>query len=375
MKENSNERFHYLDSLRGLAALAVFYSHLIGGYNLPKSISFLGSTPIHIFWHGEGAVVFFFLLSGFVLSNQLSKKENILDERNYLKYVILRINRIYPAFLVMIIISYVLRKYLDFKIDELAMPSQWLTGIVKAPITISTFFKEITVVAPISSEQRILPHGWTLVIEILISIIFPFLFYISKTSKLALFIFTIFSIKFLGFHQSTIVFVCGIYLYNYRDLITSSCKKFSKPIKILILLLGWFLFTIGFYLPQSVIIIFNKVFINYLLPGCVLLFISVMFSFRIKKIMQNTFLLYLGKISYSLYLIHFNIILLFSGYVQGLIHLFISKNGIVFYCVFLLFMTMIVLLFSAIFYSLIEKPMMDYGRKYLQKKMIEKSRV
>ena len=60
MSQVQQERFHYLDSLRGLAALAVFFSHLIGAFGLPHKLMFLQNSPVHILWHGEGAVFFFF---------------------------------------------------------------------------------------------------------------------------------------------------------------------------------------------------------------------------------------------------------------------------------------------------------------------------
>ncbi|WP_182299468.1 acyltransferase family protein [Cohnella cholangitidis] len=68
------ERFVQLDALRGLASLAVLFSHilLITG---PSSMGYVvyalltrTYSPFQIFVNGNGAVVLFFVLSGFVLS-------------------------------------------------------------------------------------------------------------------------------------------------------------------------------------------------------------------------------------------------------------------------------------------------------------------
>ncbi len=72
----SNERDVSLDAMRGIAALAVLGWHSMLAF-YPLSSGYLGATPIadsarSQFWfvavHGAGAVAFFFVLSGFVLT-------------------------------------------------------------------------------------------------------------------------------------------------------------------------------------------------------------------------------------------------------------------------------------------------------------------
>ena len=72
----ANERDVSLDAMRGLAALAVFGWHSMLAF-YPSSSGYLDATPIaqtarSQFWfvavHGAGAVAFFFVLSGFVLT-------------------------------------------------------------------------------------------------------------------------------------------------------------------------------------------------------------------------------------------------------------------------------------------------------------------
>ena len=72
----SSERDVSLDAMRGIAALAVFGWHSMLAF-YPLSSGYLGATPIaqsarSQFWfvavHGAGAVAFFFVLSGFVLT-------------------------------------------------------------------------------------------------------------------------------------------------------------------------------------------------------------------------------------------------------------------------------------------------------------------
>ena len=62
-------RYTELDGLRRIAALSVYFSHLIGVFLINSFVfDYLSNSPFHILWHGESAVKLFFLLSGFVLT-------------------------------------------------------------------------------------------------------------------------------------------------------------------------------------------------------------------------------------------------------------------------------------------------------------------
>jgi peptidoglycan/LPS O-acetylase OafA/YrhL len=61
-------RYRQLDSLRGLAALTVFFGHFLGLKATILSYPIVNSTPLITLFNGNAAVMFFFFLSGFVLS-------------------------------------------------------------------------------------------------------------------------------------------------------------------------------------------------------------------------------------------------------------------------------------------------------------------
>jgi peptidoglycan/LPS O-acetylase OafA/YrhL len=88
-------RFAELDSLRGLAALAVVLSHFTGVYlNTRHYTVFLYKFPMRILLDGRAAVILFFLLSGFVLS--LPYRQRGLE---YGTFLVRRICRIYLPYL------------------------------------------------------------------------------------------------------------------------------------------------------------------------------------------------------------------------------------------------------------------------------------
>ena len=96
-------RYTELDGLRGIAALSVYFSHLIGVFNFDSTLfDSISNSPLHIVWHGEGAVNLFFLLSGFVLTLPYIKYR---DKLNLVPFYIKRVFRIYPAFILAILFS------------------------------------------------------------------------------------------------------------------------------------------------------------------------------------------------------------------------------------------------------------------------------
>lgn len=111
MGEVGARRFHpELESLRGLAALSVAGFHIsqspaqIGGESvLLKAMPSAAMDVLKILFQGQPAVVFFFVLSGFVLTASLQKTSRPVAELA-LPFAITRIFRIYPAWMFTILV-------------------------------------------------------------------------------------------------------------------------------------------------------------------------------------------------------------------------------------------------------------------------------
>src|SRR4051812_11697833 len=106
---NGQMRYKQLDSLRGVAALFVFFSHFFLIFNINEfSVLSLQASPLGVFINGHSAVMFFFVLSGFVLSLPFINKEKPL---NLAEFYIKRIFRIYPAYILAILFSIFLKTF------------------------------------------------------------------------------------------------------------------------------------------------------------------------------------------------------------------------------------------------------------------------
>src|ERR1700677_1903882 len=98
--EAGERRFIELDALRGLAACAVIFLHYSSvPMELPTWLAdLIAYTPFFLLVCGTQAVVFFFVLSGFVLSLPYIRGSS----EPYLAFIIKRVFRIYIPYLVAI---------------------------------------------------------------------------------------------------------------------------------------------------------------------------------------------------------------------------------------------------------------------------------
>lgn len=163
---------------------------------------------------------------------------------------------------------------------------------------------------------------WSLVHEMRISIIFPLVLmvFLRKTvrySLLSLFGFSICSVLILFlFHSSltltsyaltlhyTVLFLLGALVAKYKNTLImfySNCTKYKKIL--------WFLLAILLYMYEGIIgeikVLNNFLFRDYVvaISACLFVILSLSVS-TFSSLLRNKYLLYLGRISYSLYLYH-----------------------------------------------------------------------
>jgi peptidoglycan/LPS O-acetylase OafA/YrhL len=87
MKVGNNARFDELDVLRGFAALCVVLSHYTN-----YGTRYFGESPIDLGHYGYYAVELFFMISGFVIYFTLARSASVLD------FAVSRVTRLYPAY-------------------------------------------------------------------------------------------------------------------------------------------------------------------------------------------------------------------------------------------------------------------------------------
>lgn len=155
-----------LDSLRAIAALSVCLFHFTNG-GLPKVVI---PSVKGVFEHGVLGVVVFFVISGFIIPySLLDKNHQVQDFFTYLKKRIIRINP--PAYAALLL---VLGQW--YFIDKVIQHgSTWTQGVTAGRIAANALF-----IVPFTEQKWIVGVFWTLAIEfefyIFIGVLFSIMF-------------------------------------------------------------------------------------------------------------------------------------------------------------------------------------------------------
>jgi peptidoglycan/LPS O-acetylase OafA/YrhL len=376
----NNSRYEELDSLRGLAAFAVMLSHFMLIIPASKITQLIEFGPTRLLVAGSEAVMLFFVLSGFVLSlpyHHNNNNNNIGFGTFWLK----RFLRIYLPYYIAILVAIISSQCVyTGRVDLL---SDWFNGPWSNDMSLSLILSHVILIGSFSNEQ-LDPVIWSLVYEMRISLIFPFLMILLRRFNLKMSITLAFLCSIISFLVYLLLskpnndfiqtmhyfsmFIIGALLAKYRKNLTSKVKGLSKRIKIL-----WFVFGLFMYLyakpafALKLILGDRDPFLATIVDSwCVTLGACIIILFSLSLNTFSKFLLrkpihFLGKISYSLYLYH--CIVLFT-----ITHLLFSKISIWVIWTLALIGS---LLISSLSYFLIEKASINLGKKLTRIKVTD----
>jgi peptidoglycan/LPS O-acetylase OafA/YrhL len=309
---NIQNNMNFLTSLRGVAAFLVLLFHLkdqMNDYSALRAFSFLYSK-------GYLAVDFFFILSGFIISfsyyNTLSTN---LSFKNIINFIVKRLARIFPLhFFVMCL----------FLIFPIAL---FISG---RPVNIdyhnpeSFFYKvmllDLWLVNTENWNSWNVP-SWTISGEWFAYLLFPFFIFFFPKNKVAALVLFPFLVVMLGFWYeyfgfSTIGegigtlglmrclggFLIGSCVYFFLLNLDKKVKKTTGAISLTLSICITIL--LGIYFEKN----------HFFIPIC---FSWILLSFLISdtwlhKVLNKKWLIYLGDISYSLYLVHMFVITIYA---------------------------------------------------------------
>lgn len=344
------------ESLRGLACLAVVFSHLsltffpqlhnFENSNLPKFKIFdwIHNSPFGFFYSGTGAVFVFFVLSGYVLSLTMmnSKDIKLKLKKSFLKR--------YPRLAIPAIISCILFWGLFHFNVNLSLVSEWFfnTGNFKL-----NFFDAIysgSVDAFLFGRSEYNGVLWTMQIELFGSFLIYLLCYLYKNKTLIFtFLFLAFSL-FVSFFVSKIFFL-GILSFVFGMLIQLYIRSLPDLLGVFFLLFG--LYLCGAHNDSFSYLFFSKVLnsntytaLNFI--GGLFVTLSVLRTNIILRVLDKRILIYLGKISFSIYLIH--IIIIYAFGVPSF-NFFVNYFEFIYAALLASIIVFLLTLFFAVFYS------------------------
>jgi peptidoglycan/LPS O-acetylase OafA/YrhL len=163
-------RYVQLDSLRGLAACCVVFCHatniLPRIYDDPDGTWWLTQTPLGILRAGHAAVIFFFVLSGFVLALPFLK-----GPVSYPSFLARRICRIWIPYAAAMVVAVCCA--ICFYPNEVPGLSRWANDPLTFPDSAS--IADHLLLVGTFNNGTYNPVVWSLVYEMRISLIFPLL--------------------------------------------------------------------------------------------------------------------------------------------------------------------------------------------------------
>lgn len=368
-----SRRLDELDSLRGLAAISVVFGHFrllclgdirFGSLDLSGKILRCLLQP---FCAGHEAVMLFFIISGFVLSIPAID----LRAQTYREFVLRRIFRIYFPYLVALTLAILGDLFLHGPVTQNA----WLNYSWNDPVTLRMVMDHVLFIGSYNSVQ-FNPPIWSLILEMRISLMFPPLCALAirmrpdrllglatcifGTSVLAEYLLPAHTI--LAQINETMhyipLFMLGIYLARQKNVVSRSFVHVSSRIKVAIAILSALLYWYGDTVCNT---IFYKLFhrdLMYLADGFTAAGATGILVLSLNSTLFRRILLWrpvfeLGKMSYSVYLLHFIIML-------AAVHLFFALIPLPVICSICFVVTIFA---SWNFYRSVEIPFMNLGRR------------
>ena len=354
------------DTVRGLAALSVVVSHYIGAYNWPTTRVAVKQawtfSPLHIFWDGFSAVSLFYVLSGLVLSLKYFResKRPDLSKISLPAYLTSRVFRIWPPYVFVFLVSYGLRRWAGgFAGPTIPPVNEWLFSTWSGSIPFAQLAREGFLFQ--SGDFALVPQAWTLPIELFISFLVPVGVMLAARNTGWLVFFALILAGPLGATYYVLHFALGILLAKYYSEIRLWLEP-RRAWKFLVLLAGLILYTFRFTLPVYFNWELNDGLVWILTGfGSALLLMVVIASERARNLLSLSFLRFIGKVSFSVYLLHFLVIITLTTRALRLLNLPASASALGWW-LGLTFTILATLGLAAPAYRFVEIPSMALGR-------------
>ena len=372
IKNTISHRFQQLDSLRGIAALCVFISHYLLAFNIDVHSSWIFRfTPLGILLNGRAAVIFFFVLSGFVLTLPFLNPGKPLK---LLPFYLKRVLRIYPAYLAAIAFAVVLKSSV-YNPTAMHSFSPWISGFWTWQLNakyVTELLKTCLLIGPNFNGDLIDPVIWSLVVEMKISLVIPF--FIMLVNRCNLYFNVLFfvltnmiiynhSFGYLG------IFYMGIVLAKYRFYLIKKLNNIHLLLLAFVGIIAIYLYNISFlsFMPygdkRHPFAFFWRDYTT-AISGCTILIISLCKTSFVDILNAKPFI-FIGRVSYSFYLLHLPIIITICSLVGSA-----SLCGKLIILITAIFLSLIMAYFSYLFIEVpFQKLAKQLAAKWFRKKI------
>ncbi len=320
----STDKIVYLDGIRGVAALCVFFYHFLLTFyssfasfdpkavHLANNLEILyGKSIFSVFTSGRFCVNIFFVLSGYVLSRKYFIENNlniVLSSANR------RFLRLYFPVAFTILLSWILMLagfYYNVPASIITRSDWWLGSFWHFPDVFSKLWHSLLFDTMFLGDSSFDNSMWTMTIELFGSfLIFGFLALTHQIKNRFLMLIFVFLYFMLTDREQYATFIFGISL-NYVEKFTKNSNRYfntilSTALLVAALLLGSFPArfelegTIFAKMPHPVLMHWEWIPV----AGAFFLVMAFVISPRLQRFISLRIFRFLGYISFSFYLLH-----------------------------------------------------------------------
>jgi peptidoglycan/LPS O-acetylase OafA/YrhL len=331
---NEARKIAYLDGIRGIAALLVFFHHFllvfyisyyvwdVNAVHLNGWEIWYGQSVFSVFSNGNFCVNIFFVLSGYVLSRKYFQTftPELLISGAQRRFV-----RIYIPVAFTLVLSYILIKanlYNNVAVSHITITESWFGSMWNFPNPFEKLCSSLVYGTMFMGDNSLDTTLWTMSIEFYGSLfVFAFLALTHNTKNRLSMLMLVFLYCCFTDSERLATFVLGISL-NYFEHSGLGAKKIVNtliaPLLLIIsLVLGSYppntpsAGTFFYNTPASLLAYSGWVHVI----GGLLLILSFVLSANMQKLISSRVFRFLGYISFSLYLLHPLILGTFSSFV------------------------------------------------------------
>ena len=349
-------RLGAVDSLRGLAAFAVLLGHTLAVCDW--SGDFVHRPLVYMLFDGRSAVTMFFVLSGFVLT--FAHLSHAPKPFLVVPFYVRRFTRVWLPWFAFFLLSLIAKQWLQSPWpDGQLREGGWLAGMWQGATTLPDVLRQL-VFQLHDAHRMLLSQDWSLGVELRASLLIPVFLMLARWRWWALaavglgfsyfahktgYYCTSFAAGVLAawwnartdhFRRGGVLFVIGFVFYQVRWL--SDCG----------LDLPW-------WVREREVWVLSTV-------GCTLILLGALRSAMIRNFLEHRVFLYLGRVSYSLYLVQMIVLICLTPWiVAGLNQLAIQSiawNQLLLLTV----VSGVCLLLAELGVRLIEFPCIDLGK-------------
>lgn len=312
----ATHRFKSLDSIRGLAALAVLFGHISGMFIWPeKWIKWMKWPLLNMAFDGRSAVTMFFVLSGFVLAYPYVSGAGA--RLNVPLFYARRIIRIWLPWFCAFVLALICRCWLfqPFATHPPANCSYWQLPVRWQEVLLQCVFLFH------NGPGQILPQDWSLGIELIGSALIPLLVILAWKPLHWLWLSLLAAVLFVIVPQESYFnsgsfytsFILGVLLARHHGALIAKMKQLKFHHRLFVLLAG-----VALYQARRIEDHFgyNEAMADQVAwvicsIGCVFIIAASLSSRRIDAFLITRPVLWVGHISYSIYLLQSMVIICF----------------------------------------------------------------